>query len=300
MIAEPLERGLPEDIEAGKVTMRMTNKERGKFFQDTYQWDMLASRRIWAFGPDDNGANVLLNDTLESETDPKMLATVRESIKQGFQWGAREGPLCDEREWPIASARAGANLPQPAMRGVKFRVLDATLAAEPIFRGGGQVIPTARRVCYSSFLMVSVRWPPSFILQPAHPEFPDRPPHASSSPSTMSRSRPRPTASRLSTLFLRGAAGTSPRTFPSPARRCTACRHSSPYSTPTGSRPTCGQRRRARHSARCNLITGALFPATRPTRRSSCARSSRPRGRRSRGIWSSRRGGERGCPTVLP
>ena len=40
------------------------------------------------------------------------------------------------------------------MRGVKFRILDATLAQEPIFRGGGQIVPTARRVCYSSFLMV--------------------------------------------------------------------------------------------------------------------------------------------------
>lgn len=146
MIAEPLERGLSEDIESGKVTMRMTNKERGKFFQNNYQWDMLASRRIWAFGPDDNGANVLLNDTLESETDPKMLSSVRESIKQGFQWGAREGPLCDE-----------------PMRGVKFRLLDASLAQEPIFRGGGQVIPTARRVCYSSFLMATPR-----LLEPVY------------------------------------------------------------------------------------------------------------------------------------
>ena len=41
------------------------------------------------------------------------------------------------------------------MRNVKFRVLDASLAQEPIFRGGGQIVPTARRVCYSSFLMVS-------------------------------------------------------------------------------------------------------------------------------------------------
>ena len=40
------------------------------------------------------------------------------------------------------------------MRNVKFRVLDASLAQEPIFRGGGQIVPTARRVCYSSFLMV--------------------------------------------------------------------------------------------------------------------------------------------------
>jgi len=42
------------------------------------------------------------------------------------------------------------------MRGVKFRILDANLAQEPIYRGGGQIVPTARRVCYSSFLMVSV------------------------------------------------------------------------------------------------------------------------------------------------
>ena len=31
--------------------------------------------------------------------DKKLLVGVKEHIKQGFQWGAREGPLCDEREW---------------------------------------------------------------------------------------------------------------------------------------------------------------------------------------------------------
>jgi hypothetical protein len=97
MIAEPLERGLSEDIEKGKVTMKMTNKERGQFFENNYQWDLLASRNIWAFGPEDQGPNILVNDTLPSEVDTKLLTSVKESIKQGFQWGAREGPLCDER-----------------------------------------------------------------------------------------------------------------------------------------------------------------------------------------------------------
>lgn len=51
------------------------------------------------------------------------------------------------------------------MRNVKFRVLDASLAQEPIFRGGGQIVPTARRVCYSSFLMVSLSgWPDFKVL----------------------------------------------------------------------------------------------------------------------------------------
>ena len=99
MIAEPLERGLAEEIEKGKVTMKMTNKERGKFFENNYQWDLLASRNIWAFGPEEQGPNILVNDTLPSEVDTKLLTSVKESIKQGFQWGAREGPLCDERAY---------------------------------------------------------------------------------------------------------------------------------------------------------------------------------------------------------
>ncbi|KAG8900279.1 hypothetical protein FRB99_006147 [Tulasnella sp. 403] len=140
MIAEPLERGIAEDIESGKVSMKMSPKDRGKFFQEKYEWDLLASRSIWAFGPDDKGPNILIDDTLPSQVDKKLVMTVKDHIKQGFQWGSREGPLCDE---PI--------------RNVKFRILDASLAQEPIYRGGGQIVPTSRRVCYSSFLMATPR-----------------------------------------------------------------------------------------------------------------------------------------------
>ncbi|GAA5974619.1 hypothetical protein JCM21900_001544 [Sporobolomyces salmonicolor] len=140
MIAEPLERGIAEDIESGKVSIRMPPKQLGQHFQQKYGWDLLASRSIWAFGPDDQGPNILMDDTLPSDVDKKLLYSVKESIKQGFQWGCREGPLCDE---PI--------------RNVKFRLLGADLAQEPIYRGGGQIIPTARRVCYSSFLMATPR-----------------------------------------------------------------------------------------------------------------------------------------------
>ncbi|KAI7837170.1 hypothetical protein COHA_008964 [Chlorella ohadii] len=140
MIVEPMEKGLAEDIEAGRVSMEWSRKELGAFFQQKYDWDLLAARSIWAFGPDRNGPNILLDDTLPSEVDKSLLAAVRESIVQGFQWGAREGPLCDE-----------------PMRNCKFKILDATIAKEPLHRGGGQVIPTARRVCYSAFLMATPR-----------------------------------------------------------------------------------------------------------------------------------------------
>jgi U5 small nuclear ribonucleoprotein component len=83
---------------------------------------------------------VLVDDTLPSEVDKSLLNTCRDSIVQGFQWGCREGPLCDE---PI--------------RNAKIKILDASIAAEPIHRGGGQIIPTARRVAYSSFLLATPR-----------------------------------------------------------------------------------------------------------------------------------------------
>lgn len=97
MIAEPLERGIAEDIENRQVDIRAPPKTIAKFFHEKYEWDLLASRGVWAFGPDENGPNVLMDDTLPGEVDKKLLYSVKDSVRQGFQWGTREGPLCDER-----------------------------------------------------------------------------------------------------------------------------------------------------------------------------------------------------------
>ncbi|AEO70501.1 uncharacterized protein THITE_2122032 [Thermothielavioides terrestris NRRL 8126] len=140
MAAEPLDDGIAKDIESGAVKIRDPPRKTAKFFEEKYGWDMLAARSIWAFGPDDMGPNILQDDTLPTEVDKKRLNTVKESIRQGFSWATREGPLCEE---PI--------------RNTKFRLIDVSLAQEAIFRGGGQIIPTARRACYSSFLMASPR-----------------------------------------------------------------------------------------------------------------------------------------------
>jgi U5 small nuclear ribonucleoprotein component len=98
MIAEPLEKNLAEDIESEVVSINWTKKQVGEFFQTKYDWDLLASRSIWSFGPDINGPNILVDDTLPSEVDKTLLSSVKDSIVQGFQWGTREGPLCDERK----------------------------------------------------------------------------------------------------------------------------------------------------------------------------------------------------------
>lgn len=140
MIAEPLEKGLGEDIENETVSIGWNKKKLGEFFQINYDWDLLAARSIWAFGPDNTGPNILVDDTLPFEVDKTLLGSVKDSIIQGFQWGTREGPLCEE---PI--------------RNVKFKILDAVIAQEPLHRGGGQIIPTARRVAYSAFLLATPR-----------------------------------------------------------------------------------------------------------------------------------------------
>lgn len=140
LIAEPLEKGVAEDIESGAVSIGWPKRRLGEFFQKKYDWDLLAARSIWAFGPDAVGPNILVDDTLPSEVDKALLDNVKDYIVQGFQWGTREGPLCDE---PI--------------RNVKMKILDAVVAAEPVHRSGGQMIPTARRVAYSAFLMATPR-----------------------------------------------------------------------------------------------------------------------------------------------
>jgi len=140
MVAEPLDKGLAEDAEAGRIRLDAPRKTTAAFLTESYGWDALAARSLWAFGPDAQGPNALLDDTLPGEVDKKLLGAIRDSVVAGFQWGAREGPLCDE-----------------PMRGVKLKLLDAVVAAEPQHRGGGQVIPTARRCAYSAFLTATPR-----------------------------------------------------------------------------------------------------------------------------------------------
>lgn len=133
IIAEPLEEKLAVDVENNKVK---DVKRINKVLRDNYGWDSLSARSLWTFGPDSNGPNALLDDTLSDEVDKDLLNTVKAPIIQGFQWAVREGPLADE---PI--------------RNVKFKVIDISLSKDPLQRGNGQIIPMVRRACYSSILM---------------------------------------------------------------------------------------------------------------------------------------------------
>jgi len=136
-----LDDGLAEKLEAGKIDLTWDKKMTSRFFQSQYNYDLLSSRSIWALGSSPtHGPNLLIDDTLPSEISKSLLATCKNSIIQGFQWATREGPLCEE---PI--------------RASKIKILDVVLAEKAIHRGGGQIIPTARRTVHSAILTAMPR-----------------------------------------------------------------------------------------------------------------------------------------------
>ncbi len=80
MLASPLDKGLSDDIEKGYVSLQWETNKVSKYFQEKYDWDILAARSIWAFGPDKFGPNTLLNDTLPSETNRGLLGQIKDSV----------------------------------------------------------------------------------------------------------------------------------------------------------------------------------------------------------------------------
>jgi len=142
MRAVPMPDGLSEDIEKGDVNPRDDFKTRGRYLADKYDYDVTEARKIWCFGPDTMGPNLMI----DCSKGVQYLNEIKDSVVAGFQWATKEGVMCDEN-----------------LRSVRFNVYDVTLHADAIHRGGGQIIPTARRVLYASMLTAEPR-----IMEPVY------------------------------------------------------------------------------------------------------------------------------------
>jgi len=136
MKAVPMPDGLADDIDSGEVNPRDDIKNRARYLVEKYEYDATEARKIWCFGPDTNGPNILVDVT----KGVQYLNEIKDSIVAGFQWASKEGVLCDEN-----------------LRAVRFNIHDVTLHADAIHRGGGQIIPTARRVLYAAMLTAAPR-----------------------------------------------------------------------------------------------------------------------------------------------
>jgi elongation factor 2 len=150
MRAMPMPDGLPDDIDKGEVTPRQEFKLRARYLNEKYEYDVTEARKIWCFGPEGTGPNLLIDCT----KGVQYLNEIKDSVVAGFQWATKEGPLADEN-----------------VRGVRFNLLDVTLHADAIHRGGGQIIPTARRVLYASMLTAAPRFfEPVYLVEIQCPE----------------------------------------------------------------------------------------------------------------------------------
>jgi len=136
MRAVPMPDGLAEDIDKGEVNPRDDFKIRGRYLADKYEFDITEARKIWCFGPETNGPNIMVDCT----KGVQYLNEIKDSCVAGFQWASKEGVLCDEN-----------------LRSVRFNLYDVALHADAIHRGGGQIIPTARRVLYACMLTAEPR-----------------------------------------------------------------------------------------------------------------------------------------------
>merc|ERR1712227_925592 len=150
MKCAPFPDGLAEDIEAGEVAPRQELKERARILADKYEYDVTEARKIWCFGPDGTGPNLVI----DVSKGVQYLNEIKDSVIAGFQWATKEGVLAEEN-----------------MRGIRFNIHDVTLHADAIHRGGGQIIPTARRVLYACCLTAEPRFlEPVYLVEIQCPE----------------------------------------------------------------------------------------------------------------------------------
>ena len=143
--ASPLTDELSDAIEDEKVTPKQDVKIRYKILQDEFGWDPNDAKKVWCFGPETTGANLLVDVTKQCQ----FMSEIQDSCEAAFQWATKEGVLTEEN-----------------MRGCRFNLEDVTLHADAIHRGGGQITPTARRVFYASVLTASPRFQePIFLVE---------------------------------------------------------------------------------------------------------------------------------------
>ena len=61
MKAQPLGDELTDEIEDEKIGPKMDPKDRKKVLVETYEWDANDAMKIWCFGPNENGPNLVVD-----------------------------------------------------------------------------------------------------------------------------------------------------------------------------------------------------------------------------------------------
>ena len=68
------------------INPRQDYKERARQLADNYGFDVAEARKIWSFGPDCNGPNILVDCTKGVQN----VNDIKDSVVAGFQWAVKE------------------------------------------------------------------------------------------------------------------------------------------------------------------------------------------------------------------
>lgn len=78
--AEPLQEGLADAIEKGDISSRMEPKLRARRLADNFGWDVNEAKKLWCFGPETTGANILV----DSAKGVQYLNEIKDSMEAAF------------------------------------------------------------------------------------------------------------------------------------------------------------------------------------------------------------------------
>jgi elongation factor 2 len=143
--ADPITDELSEAIDKEEITPKDDPKTMIQKLTTDHGWEKTEVQKIWCFGPETSGPNLLVDATKAVQ----YLNEIKDSMEAAFQWATKEAVMTEEN-----------------MRGIKFSIQDVSLHTDAIHRGGGQIIPTARRVYYASQLTAQPRFQePVFLCE---------------------------------------------------------------------------------------------------------------------------------------
>merc|ERR1740121_1263636 len=64
LVATPMSDEVCKDIEDGKIGPKAEAKERARILREKFDWDDAEARKIWCWGPETEGANVVVDKTV--------------------------------------------------------------------------------------------------------------------------------------------------------------------------------------------------------------------------------------------
>ena len=91
-------------------------KKRIKVLHADFEWSKQDASKIWGFGPEGDGPNILVDMT----RDCQFMHEIKEHVISGFELVTKNGVLCEEE-----------------LRGVRFNLEDVHLHQDSIHRGSG-------------------------------------------------------------------------------------------------------------------------------------------------------------------